>query len=255
MAAPVRTAVTVAAVVSAVCVLAAAVVSPVEARDWWRVDTNTNTDTDMRTNRASSAWVAAVDADAGANEARPFPRDVALGLNGDGAAAREPLSRGTWSVEPMTFVLTDVSRGARADLYSVGIGGGYYFAERHALRVEVYGTHVDQTGDNALGVGANLHGRWHFLQRGRFSLYFEGGGGLLQTTVSLPDGPRERGRDGTHFNFTATAILGASYQLRDRLHLNTAFRYMHISNARRRGADRNPSTEAVGGSVGLMWTF
>ncbi|MFA9477671.1 acyloxyacyl hydrolase [Phycisphaerales bacterium AB-hyl4] len=166
-----------------------------------------------------------------------------------------PFTEGSWTLDAVGFATSDVSPGANADIYGTAIGGSYYFADALAIRLETIGLASYQSGDDAYGGGLGLHGRWHFLQRQNFTLFFEGGGGMIYTNVSLPDGDRARNRDGTHFNFTATMILGLTYQLTENLHLNTGLRYIHISNARRNGKKRNPATEAVGGQLGLTWSF
>lgn len=168
---------------------------------------------------------------------------------------RRPFSKDSWTVESLVFGAGEVSKGSNVDLYGTAVGASYYYDDDFAIRAEAFGMFANQGGSDAWAGGANLHGRWHYFRRDPFTLFFEGGGGMLQASVSIPDGPRSRNYDGTHFNFVATAIFGATYQIADNLHLNGAFRYIHISNARRNGKERNPSIEGIGGHLGLIWTF
>lgn len=175
------------------------------------------------------------------------------------AAAHEQrpaaFTEGSWTIEPLVFAVADVSYGAHVDVYGTALGASYYFADDLAIRGEAIGFFAKQTDDDSLAGGLSLHGRWHYYRRGGFTLFFEGGGGMIHASVSIPDAKRSDRQDGTNLNFTATAILGATFQLTENLHLNGAFRYLHISNARRHGLKRNPSTEGIGGHLGLIYTF
>jgi hypothetical protein len=163
--------------------------------------------------------------------------------------------KGTWTLEPFGFALTGLDDKPELDLYGGGVGANYYLEDGFALRGELYGIGVDQTGDNTYGGGLNLLGRWHFLREPNWSLFAEGGGGLLQTETSLPAGNRGNVGDGTHFNFTSHLGLGATYRLGQRSHLVSGLRFTHISNADIAGDDENPGTNAIGGYVGMRFKF
>lgn len=165
-------------------------------------------------------------------------------------------TKGSWMGDVFGVAMAGVD-GADGDATFTGggVGASYYLWDDFAMRGELIGLHVAQHGDDAAAGGLNLFTRWHFLHRERFTLFAEIGGGLLQADVSIPDDDRSRGDDGTNFCFTAHGGLGATYQLTDRTHVFGAFRYLHLSNARLEGAERNPSEEAIGGYMGLMVAF
>ncbi len=172
---------------------------------------------------------------------------------GDGARPGA-FKQGSWAVDAFGLGAGGLDDELDAT-YGGGVGLSYYFRDHLALRGEFIGLGLDQEGDDAAGGGFTLLGRWHFYEHDRLTLYVEGGAGFLQSDVSVPDGPAQSGNDGTHFNFTPQAGLGATYRLRDRLYLTGGARFMHISNADISGDDENPGTNTIGGYVGLMWTF
>jgi predicted porin len=136
------------------------------------------------------------------------------------------------------------------DLGIGAIGAGYYFADRHCFRVELTGWDLNAKGGNpdTTAVGGNLGLRFHFLEYERFTLFAEGVLGFYYADRKFPPG-------GTHFNFTQQGGLGATYRLHDNVHLYGAARYVHASNARIHGDDENPSVDALGGYVGVLFTF
>ena len=132
------------------------------------------------------------------------------------------------------------------------VGGSYYFDERHSLLIEFVGYGLDNAGDfdadDAAAGGGNLGLRYQFLEHQRLSFFVEGLAGFLQANHNFPPG-------GTHFNFALQAGLGATFRIADNMHLIGGARYLHISNAQIEGKDRNPNFNAVGGYLGVMFTF
>lgn len=106
----------------------------------------------------------------------------------------------------------------------------------------------DQGADNAFGLSASMGFRWHFLKRENWSLFADMGIGVLGTTDHVPP-------DGTSLNFMPRAGLGFTRQIDERLRLIGGVRWHHISNARTRGDERNPSRDAPQVYVGLVVPF
>jgi len=181
----------------------------------------------------------------------PFAVDEAKSGDEDSG----PFAEGTRRIEPYAFALSNINDGSHANLFGAGVGVNYYIKDNVAVRGELFGTGVDQGGDNGGGAGFNLLGRWHFYERPRWRLFTEGGAGVLQTSVSLPDGSRATDDNGTNFNFSLHAGLGATYQIKQGTHLIGAFRYTHISNAGISGEDENPGLDTIGGYLGLSFRF
>jgi len=116
--------------------------------------------------------------------------------------------------------------------------GGWFFDEP-----------FDAKGDTG-GANANLLLRWHFLAEDRWSIYVDGGAGLLVAGEEVP-------RGGTNFNFTPQAGIGGTIALDDagRTRLMVGARWHHVSNARIKGAEANPGRDSVLGYVGVTIPF
>lgn len=123
-----------------------------------------------------------------------------------------------------------------------GIGLSWFFVDNVSLDVEFTGLGIKQPGDDAGAGDVSLLFRWHFLVRERWTLYVEGGAGLLWASQDVPP-------DGTSFNFTPQVGLGATYDLGNDVRLMVGARWFHISNARL--SDNNPGLDSVMAYVGV----
>mgnify|MGYP002395564639 CR=1 FL=1 len=106
----------------------------------------------------------------------------------------------------------------------------------------------EQGGDSAFGLSASLGFRWHFVTKESWSLFADLGIGMLGTTDTVPP-------DGTSFNFMPRVGVGFTRQLDENVRLIGGLRWHHISNARTRGDDRNPSRDAALIYLGLVIPF
>ena len=132
--------------------------------------------------------------------------------------------------------------------YGGNAAGYYYFGDEVCVGAELEGYFVDQVReDTALG-GASAVLRWHFLAQDRFSLFVDGAFGVSYADAEVPEG-------GTHYNYTPQGGAGATFELRDNLHLIGGARFFHLSNANLHGRENNPSQDGVQYFVGLLWTF
>ena len=169
----------------------------------------------------------------------------------DAASQVTMFPKGTWTLDLYASYSASLAKGESVTTGAAGVS--YYFAERHALRAEVVGHFLDNDGDSpdaddAWAPGLNIGLRWHFLERDRLTLFIEGIAGLFYGAHNFPQG-------GTHFNFNEQFGLGATYRIDDNVHFLGGVRYMHISNARIRGEDENPSFDGLGGFVGLLFSY
>lgn len=106
-----------------------------------------------------------------------------------------------------------------------------------------------QEGDDAAGFNPGFNFRYHFINRRRWSVFFDAGIGLIFSTDNVPDG-------GTGVNFTPRAGLGGTYQLNaSGLRLLGGLRWHHISNARVEGEERNPDRDGILFYAGLTFPF
>ncbi|MBU6412877.1 MAG: acyloxyacyl hydrolase [Planctomycetes bacterium] len=115
--------------------------------------------------------------------------------------------------------------------------------------LELAAWYYAQKKQDALGLNPQMVFRWHFVNNEKWSVFAEAGIGVVASTDNVPDG-------GTAFNFTPRAGLGFTRLLNDEgLRLQVGLRWAHISNARIRGDNRNPSRDSAMLYAGLMWPF
>jgi hypothetical protein len=128
------------------------------------------------------------------------------------------------------------------------VGVGYYFFDNFALNAEAAGFSMQQPGPDSIITEIDIKLRHHLYNSGKFSLYVDAGGGVSYATARTPAG-------GTYYNYTIQTGPGVSWQLRDNLFLIGGVRYWHLSNARLKGPEHNPSINAIEGYVGLLMTL
>lgn len=106
----------------------------------------------------------------------------------------------------------------------------------------------DQGNDAAYGLSAGIGFRWHFLTRERWTIFADVGIALLGATDAVPP-------EGTEFNFMPRVGVGFTHEIDENIRFIGGVRWHHISNARTRGDDRNPSRDAPQLYVGLVVPF
>jgi len=115
--------------------------------------------------------------------------------------------------------------------------------------LELAAWYFAQKKQDAAGLNPQMVFRWHFVNNEKWTVFAEAGIGVLVSTDNVPDG-------GTAFNFTPRAGLGFTRLLTDDgLRLQVGVRWAHISNARIKGDDRNPSRDSAMLYTGLIWPF
>lgn len=133
------------------------------------------------------------------------------------------------------------------DYQVLGVAYSRFLTDEVELQVEGAGWYFDQEGDDAEGLSITVRARWHVLNRQRWSLFVDGGLGLLGVTDNVPEG-------GTGFNFMPQLGGGGSVQLGDSdLRAILGVRWHHISNGRIHGDVSNPSRDAPMFYVGLSF--
>lgn len=143
--------------------------------------------------------------------------------------------------------------GSRGDLYMGHVALGYYFVDRIAFEVEGYGGAVitDQSSpaghDHGLG-GIAIRLRHHWIVEDDWSLYFDIGAGTQWHREPFPV-------NGTHQNFSPQVGLGITYELDNNWRLMLGGRWLHISNASRKGEQNNPGYDGGMAYIGLMTSF
>jgi hypothetical protein len=127
-----------------------------------------------------------------------------------------------------------------------GIGLTGFIEDGLAIRVELNGAQIQQDEGSEQGLNAALLVEWHFLRRETWSLYFDGGAGVLFTTGDVP-------ATGSSFNFTPQAGVGLTADFIDESRFVLGVKWFHISNANT--FSRNPGRDFIEVYAGLSFPF
>ncbi|MEM9217240.1 MAG: acyloxyacyl hydrolase [Cyanobacteria bacterium P01_F01_bin.150] len=144
-----------------------------------------------------------------------------------------------WYVQAAAATTLDDDEARRLGL--VGAGLSHFFLNGHSINLELNGLAFDQTGDDAVGLNLNAMLRWHLHRADNWSVYVDGGAGLLGTTNDVPAA-------GSQLNFTPQVGAGATIRLKDEQRLMVGLRWHHISNADL--YPPNPGRDSLYGYVG-----
>ncbi len=139
--------------------------------------------------------------------------------------------------------------GTATDIQLLGVAWSRFVVEDVEMLVEGSAWHFEQEGDDAQGLALTLGTRWHLLNRRSWSLFLEGGIGVLGATDNVPEG-------GTGFDFMPRLGLGGTIDIGDSgVRAIMGVRWHHISNGRIHGDVANPSRDAPMVYVGLSLPF
>ncbi len=126
----------------------------------------------------------------------------------------------------------------------VGAGLSKFLFNGHSINLELNSIYFSQPDDDALGLNLNLLMRWHFIRQSNWSLFVDGGAGILGTTNDVPS-------TGASFNFTPQVGGGTTIKLSEQRRLMLGLRWHHISHADLLGA--NPGRDSLLGYVGIKF--
>lgn len=127
-----------------------------------------------------------------------------------------------------------------------GVGFSYFVMENFSLDFEFNGMFVHQPQFDTGGFNFNLLLRWHVLTRDKWSLYFDGGAGLVIFGDKVP-------YNGSEFNFTPQFGGGVSFEIASNTRMLIGARWHHISNGSL--YLDNPGLDSVIGYVTLSFPF
>jgi hypothetical protein len=119
---------------------------------------------------------------------------------------------------------------------------------RWSALVEVRFMRVGQRSKDAYVGGVSALARRIVRQRGRKTVFIEGGLGASYGTVPVPD-------RGTRFNYLVQAGVGGMFSVSPRVDLVADVRVLHLSNLSLAGRNRNPDIQALGGQLGVVMRF
>jgi opacity protein-like surface antigen len=113
------------------------------------------------------------------------------------------------------------------------------------LRAEVFGGAQLNSRVRAI-TGLVPHLRYHFITGTRFVPYIDAGVGMVLTEI--------RGEDlGGVFQFTEQGVIGVDYFIQNKMSINLALQYIHVSSA---GIYMpNDGVNTLGCFLGLNWFF
>ena len=130
------------------------------------------------------------------------------------------------------------------ELYEGHLGVGYNLLQNLSINVELFGgfsdmnDHGNDPGEDGGLVGLDILFRWHFWKRDRWTIYVDGGAGLMHSDHEIP-------ANGTHFNFRPQAGIGFSLDVDGRARLMAGGRWQHVSNLDKNGDVENPGYDGA----------
>ena len=128
----------------------------------------------------------------------------------------------------------------------LGAGVSWFVVDDLSIDVQVNADYFNQSGPSAWGGDVELLFRWHFLARDTWSLYVDGGCGLMWTSRDVPP-------DSASFNFLPQAGAGVTWEIAADTRLMIGARWFHASNANT--GSPNPSYNGVFAYAGVSFGF
>ena len=122
----------------------------------------------------------------------------------------------------------------------IGAEFDYFLEEDLSLDLGFNGLDIDQDGPSVGGLNFTLQLRWHFINNDNWSMFMEGGAGLLRTSQKVPS-------SGSRFNFTPQAGLGFTFDIGHQNRWLVGVKWHHISNANI--YETNPGRDSI-----MVWT-
>ncbi|NJL52375.1 MAG: acyloxyacyl hydrolase [Hydrococcus sp. SU_1_0] len=149
-----------------------------------------------------------------------------------------------WYVQGAVATTLDREEAFPQRFALAGAGLSKFLFDGHSINLELNSIYFSQPDDDALGLNLALLMRWHFLRQSNWSLFVDGGAGVMGTTSDVPS-------KGASFNFTPQAGAGVSIKLKEQRQLMLGLRWHHISHADLLVA--NPGRDSLMGYVGVQF--
>lgn len=132
----------------------------------------------------------------------------------------------------------------------VDAGVAWYVADGVAFGVfaeGIYASLDEDAGDgDSWGGGGGALVRWLFVREATWSMFAEGGCGLVVLSEAVPE-------QGSTTNFTPRINVGATFALSSTSELLLRAGWFHLSNAQT--GDENDGVDALAVGVGVSWSF
>ena len=162
----------------------------------------------------------------------------------------DPFAAHRWHVEAEAVAALEVANynANHEEMYGLGESVTYGLTDGLVLRAGQRFFYVSQRAEDAVLLGLTIGVRSRIWQRGRVIAFLQGDVGISYTAIAAP--PR-----GTRFNYLAIGGGGMMVRVHPRAHLVSTLQFIHLSNASLKGASRNPDIEALGPSLGILFSF
>lgn len=131
-------------------------------------------------------------------------------------------------------------------IMAAGAGVDWFVADGLSVGIFGEGLHVNQSGDNAVGIGAGVMVRWHVIERQSLSVFTEFGVGYALFDSPVPV-------DGVSGDFTPRAAIGMNLALDATTSLSMQAGWLHLSNAQT--GENNPGVDTLAIGLGLRFEF
>ena len=105
--------------------------------------------------------------------------------------------------------------------------------------------------NNTTGIAIRPFARFYLVNKKRWCLYFESGGGFIYLLDEFPKPTDQDNRLGTQWNGTTKYGIGSSITLSKSTAIMFGVRHLHISNGNTKGVERNPSHDSNGFFLGF----
>lgn len=111
-------------------------------------------------------------------------------------------------------------------------------------------------GDNfnrTTGFAIRPFARFYPVNKEKWRLYFESGGGFIYMLNEFPQPTDQDARLGTKWNGVTKYGIGTEVNINSSYAFMFGVRHLHISNGNKKGAERNPSHDSNGLFIGLSY--
>jgi Lipid A 3-O-deacylase (PagL) len=105
--------------------------------------------------------------------------------------------------------------------------------------------------NKTMGFAIRPFARFYPINKEKWRLYFEAGGGFIYFLDQFPKPTDHDDRLGTHGNGTTKYGVGSEVNISKTTAAIFGVRHIHVSNANTKGAERNPSHDSNGFFIGL----
>lgn len=154
-------------------------------------------------------------------------------------------AEGSWRANLLGGVTADFDGAEAAQLL---VGFSWFFLDDVSMDFQLELDGIAQPGPDAVAGGVDLLFRWHFYSAPTWTIYMDGGCGVLGSSQPVPQG-------GSQFNFTPQIGVGATIELDHSTgtRLMVGARWYHISNARL--GSSNPGRDSIQLYAGITIPF